>query len=144
MLQLSLMALGGFGIVLVVAGAVYIIKGLQARAEITGELRYENATTGRETPAPGLPIVDARTAMMESALIKKHLFENSGQKRFTDLPRDDPQRDYILKGMTIRNALGLAVLGFGMADLAIVTGVLFVLVGLTFLGLSASLTQLIL
>ena len=35
---------------------------------------------------------------------------------------DDPNRETYLKGLTLRNALNLAVVGFGVADLAIGTG----------------------
>ena len=139
MLQISIFVLGAVGMVLVAAGVLYIMKGMQGKAEITGELEYEGAKTGRETPAPGLPIVDAKTARMESDLIKHHLYENSKQRKFVDFGRDDPERDYILKGMTIRNSLGMAILGLGVSQLAMGTGALVILIGGGFLSLSVSL-----
>ena len=32
--------------------------------------------------------------------------------------RDDPNRDVYIKGLTLRNTLNLAIVGFGVADLA--------------------------
>ncbi len=47
---------------------------------------------------------------------------------------DDPNRETYLKGLTLRNALNLAVVGFGVADLAIGTGAISIVLGLIVTG----------
>ena len=47
---------------------------------------------------------------------------------------DDPNRETYLEGLTLRNALNLAVVGFGVADLAIGTGAISIVLGLIVTG----------
>ena len=47
---------------------------------------------------------------------------------------DDPNRETYLKGLTLRNALNLAAVGFGVADLAIGTGAISIVLGLIVTG----------
>ena len=46
------------------------------------------------------------------------------------MERDDPNRDVYLKGLTLRNALNLAAVGFGVGDMAIGLGAVTVVLGL--------------
>ena len=48
----------------------------------------------------------------------------------------DPNREAYLSGLTLRNSLGLALLGFGVADLALGSGVVILILGAVTLGLS--------
>ena len=52
------------------------------------------------------------------------------------MERDDPNRDVYIKGLTLRNALNLAIVGFGLADLAIGIGGVTVVLGLMIAGLA--------
>ncbi len=45
-------------------------------------------------------------------------------------------RDSYLNGLTLRNSLNMAVMGFGVADLAIGTGAVIILLGIATLGLA--------
>lgn len=45
------------------------------------------------------------------------------------MDRDDPNRDAYIKGLTLRNSLNMAVMGFGIADLAIGTGAVIIMMG---------------
>jgi hypothetical protein len=145
------------GVVLVGLGVFLVIKGLQARAEITAALEEEDATTpsgGGPRPAqtpsgaaeaasdrppapvfevtePVQPIRSARTAQLRIDEIKTRTLKTVGP--YQKLPVDSPERQWFLNGLTIRNALSLAVMGFGVANLVLATGVALALIGGTFL-----------
>ena len=42
---------------------------------------------------------------------------------------DDPNRDVYLKGLTLRNALNLGIVGLGVADMAIALGAVTIVLG---------------
>jgi hypothetical protein len=120
------------GLLFISLGAYFVVKGLRAKADIKTGLADEKVVISEEASIPHTPLVDAMTVAAQADLIKKHSIERYG--RFTELPRDDPRRDQYLRGATLRNALNLAVLGFGVADLAIGTGVFIILLGVFILG----------
>ena len=134
------------GGVLLAAGLFLAWQGLAARREISDELRDEYATTpsagGR--PVPGAPpptdvepIHDARTARLRIAEIKNNLHNKVG--RWQQIPEDSPDRQWFINGMAIRTALSMAVLGYGVANLAIAAGAALVLAGASAVGIGVPL-----
>lgn len=142
----AVVGLGAMGSVLMAMGVFLVVKGWQARAEITQTLLDEHATTpsggGRpgnadaaETPEratfdPGMPVQpihDAKTARTRIEEIKFRTLGTVGS--YQSLPVDDERRQWFLNGLTIRAALGLAIMGYGVADLAMALGAALVLMG---------------
>ena len=74
------------------------------------------------------------TAKAQQDTIEAHTFGRFGP--YSGMERDDPNRDVYIKGLTLRNALNLAVVGFGVADLAIGIGWVTVVLGLMIAGLA--------
>ena len=54
----------------------------------------------------------------------------------SSLDRDDPNRETYLSGLTLRNSLNLAVVGFGVADMAVGVGAVTIVLGLIIAGLA--------
>ena len=149
-------AFAGFGTVLVSLGIFVIVKAIQARAEITATLLEENATTpgggGRpapegaagdavaeqpravvfETDVPVQPIRDARTARVRIDEITTRTVRAMGP--WQSLPDDPKIRQWFLNGLTIRTALGVAVMGYGVTNIALALGSALVLIGTAALG----------
>ena len=50
--------------------------------------------------------------------------------------QDDPNRGSYLKSLTLRNAMNLAVVGFGLGDLVIGTGAISIVLWLIIVGLA--------
>jgi hypothetical protein len=140
----AVVVLGAVGAVLIALGGFLIAKALAARAEITQTLIDENATTpsggGRPggEPAdpshptfdPGMPvqpIKDERTARTRIEEIKFRTLGTVGS--YQSLAPDDERRQWFLNGLTIRAALGLAVMGYGVANIAMALGTALVLIG---------------
>ena len=122
------------GLGMVVMGALFIIMGLDAKSEIRDSLRQEKVITSKDAPLPEVLVEDAATAKAQAEAIEEHTFGRFGP--YSEMERDDPNRDTYLKGLTLRNALNLAVVGFGLADLAISTGAMSIVLGLIIGGLA--------
>ena len=81
------------------------------------------------------PLNDAATAEIEAKIIALHTDGKYGI--YSSLDRDDPHRADILTGLPLRNSLNMAVMGYGLANLAIGTGAVIVLMGAGALALVA-------
>ncbi len=141
----SIVAVSVLGTAFVAVGLFLIVKGLMSRAEITAALMYENATTpsgvvpavaggapdASETPlfepsGPVEPIASAKTARERVAEITQRTVGSVGT--FQQIP-EGPQRQWFLNGLTIRTALNVAIMGYGVANLAIAAGTALLLAG---------------
>ncbi len=139
----GLSAVGG---VFLVAGAALIIRGLVARKQLTAALVAEQATTpsasgrpkpGEPPPTDVEPIIDARTARLRAEEITANLHRRVG--RFQQTGDDSPERQWFINGMGITTALNLAVMGYGVANLAIALGTGMMLAGAAAIGIGVPL-----
>jgi hypothetical protein len=124
------------GLAFVALGILFVVMGLDAKATIRAALAEENVTTSSDAVEFGVPagllVRDARTAEAQANVIKMHSIERYGL--YSEMERDDPNRATYVTGLTLRNALNLSVLGFGVADLAIGTGAVILLMGMATLA----------
>lgn len=127
------------GLTFLAAGVFFVVMGFEAKSTIRTALAEENVTTGADAVEFGVPggllVDDARTAEAQAEVIKKHSIDRYGL--YSEMERNDPNRDIYIKGLTLRNALNLSVLGFGVADLAIGTGAVIIVLGVSTLALGA-------
>jgi hypothetical protein len=133
------------GVILVALGLFLAFKGVLARMEITAALLEENATTpsnvapdappgDRPKFDPGVPmqpINDAKTARIRIDEIKFRTLANGG---YQALPFGGEERQWFLNGLVIRSALGIAVMGYGVSNIALALGASLILVGGTSLA----------
>ena len=56
---------------------------------------------------------------------------------YSKMERDDPNRATYVTGLTLRNALNMSVLGFGVADLAMGVGAVVIVMGVSTMTLGA-------
>jgi hypothetical protein len=136
---------GIMGVTLVALGAFLVLRGILARMEITAALLDENATTPSTPPAervaeerpkfdPGMPtqpINDAKTARIRIDEIKYRTLANGG---YQALPFAGEERQWFLNGLVIRSALGIAVMGYGVSNIALALGASLILIGGTSLA----------
>jgi hypothetical protein len=115
------------GVGMMSLGGVFVAMGWQAKDDIRAALIKENVITSQDAPIPGVLVQDAETAKAQQDAIESHTFGRWGP--YSGLARDDPNRQTYLNGLTLRNSLNLAVVGFGVADLAIGTGGIAIILG---------------
>ncbi len=128
-----------FSLVMIAFGGFFVAKGVSAKALITEQLTEEKITTSNDAELfgvpGGLPVADARTAQAQADVIKYHSIENWGL--FSEMERSDPNRANYITGLTLRNSLSLAVMGYGIADFAMGVGAVLILVGIGGIALVA-------
>ena len=122
------------GIAMIALGVIFILMGYGAKSDIREALLKERVITGADSAIPGVLVEDLVTAEAQQDTIEAHTFGRFGP--YSGMERDDPNRDVYIKGLTLRNALNLAVVGFGVADLAIGIGWVTVVLGLMIAGLA--------
>ena len=146
--------LSTLGVVFLGLGTFLMAKGFAARREITAALLEENATTpsswGRPEPValssamaapagaapdppPVEPIHDSKTAQLRIDEIKGRTLYQMGP--YQQLPVDGQERQHFLNGMVIRNALSLAIMGYGVSNLVIALGATLLALGAASLAL---------
>ena len=122
------------GIGMVALGVIFVLMGYGAKSDIREALLKEKVITGADSAIPDVLVEDVETAKAQQDTIEAHTFGRFGP--YSGMERDDPNRDVYIKGLTLRNALNLAVVGFGVADLAIGIGWVTVVLGLMIAGLA--------
>ena len=80
---------------------------------------------------PTQPIKDAATARTRIDEIKFRTLADGG---YQSLPFEGEKRQWFLNGLVIRSALGIAVMGFGVANIALALGSALILIGGTSLA----------
>ena len=122
------------GLGMVALGGLFIALGVEARSDVRAALVKEQIVTSSDAPIPGVAVRDAATARAQQDAIESHTFGRWGP--YSELDRDDPRRETYVTGLTLRNSLNLAVIGFGVADLAIGMGAVTIVLGLFIAGLA--------
>jgi hypothetical protein len=135
------MWLGGvvLGLVFIAAGAYMVSEGLSAKNQVRDTLVAERITTSEDASIAKAPVDDAATAQAQSDVIKKHVMETTEGKTYSELDREDPLRATYLNSVSLRTALGLAVMGFRLSDLVVGLGAFIIVVGATNVLLTAPL-----
>ena len=122
------------GLSMVALGGLFIALGANARSDIQSALAKEQIVTSQDAPIPGVEVRDAETAKAQQDAIESHTFGRWGP--YSQLDRDDPNRETYLNGLILRNSLNLAVIGFGVADMALGLGAVTLVLGLIIAGLA--------
>lgn len=111
------------------AGSYMMWEGVEARNLVRDELRAEQITTSESASIPGVLVDDVSTARAQEAVLTEHTRGEYGP--YSGMERDDPNRETYVTGVTLRNALNLAVMGFKVSDLVVGIGAFIVVLGLS-------------
>ena len=118
------------GIISIVFSGVFLYEGFDKSKLITREMQSENITyTSAGGEIAGV-IDNPAEAIVMAGVLKEHRSTRYGA--YTTLKNGDPNRDQILKAMTMENALNLAVLGYGVTDVVKASSAFMGLTGLLF------------
>jgi len=119
-----------FAVISVAFGIAFIQQGFSKNAMISEALASEKVTYAAEDAQGAIAgVIDTSAeAMVMAEILKEHRTHNYGY--YSELKRDDPAREQILKAITMENSLNLAQLSFGLVTVIIITGVFMIVVGL--------------
>lgn len=124
------------GILSVVIGGIFISQGIAKSDLITASMIEEKIKYNAADGSIDGIIDSPQEAQAMAGILKEHRMTNYGN--YSELKRDDPKRDQILKAMTMENSLNMAQLGYGLTDVVKLSGVWIVVIGLTFAVTGAS------
>ena len=127
------------GLVVIAAGIVFAVEATSVRAEITGELRTEQITLGiNEALAANGKVVDGATeAKLAFETIREQRYDNWGT--YDDTERGSPEPDSYIQALALENSLNLARAGYGVADLALYSGIAMIVMGVAISGTGVAL-----
>lgn len=116
-----------FGLFFILIGATFVYMGYSAKAEIRNNLIAENIITSKDASIPEVLVRDAATAKAQAEVITLHSVERWGY--YSEMDREDPNRELYMKGLVLRNSLWMAYMGFNVADLVMGVGAVVMAVG---------------
>jgi hypothetical protein len=121
------------GLVSFALGGFFIQQGFAKAAVLTEAMSSQKISYGSAGGSIQGVIDTPQEAQVMADVLSEHLKQYGS---YSDLKKDDPNRQTILNGMTMVNSLELAVMGFGLTDVVKASGAFMILVGLTFVVIS--------
>ena len=123
-------------IVSLVAGAIFTIAGVVAYIAVQQTLADQNITVSDDADMFACKAVNGPfTAYSQAMVIGKHAEDIGGGKTYAELPQDDPNRATVMNASFLQASLFTSVVAFGVAAMAVVTGILWMLMGWVLLRL---------
>lgn len=114
-----------------ILGVVLMIAGVTTWIVVSNTLGDENITVAEDANClAGNDVNGPFSAYCEADIINHHALDATGGKTYSELDRDDPLRAVAQSASFLRASLFTSVVAFGVAAMAILMGVVFVLIGL--------------
>ncbi len=114
----------------VVVGSLLIASGIGTWILVSNTLGQQQITVSPDADCLAGDDVDGPfSAYCETRIIEKHALEATGGKYYAELDSDDPLRQVAATASYLQASLFTSVVAFGVAGMAILIGVLFVLIG---------------
>lgn len=110
----------------------------QAQRGVPGDDNYREEGEGYD---PNNIYVDtAAEAEVAHDTILHHM-RDGDTPRYSDTERDSPERAYFVDGLTLRNSLTIAVMGYGVSTIALGIGAFMLVVGVALGGVGWALKR---
>jgi hypothetical protein len=108
-----------------------MVGGVATWIMVSNTLASQNITVSEDADCLAGDDVDGPfSAYCQARVIDKHTLEATGGLRYAELDREDPLREVAMNSAFLQSSLFTSVVAFGVAGMAILMGVVFVLIGL--------------
>lgn len=114
----------------VVLGVVLILGGLGTWIMVSSTLADQNITVSEDGCLGGREVRGPLTAYCQAKIIETHTLETTGGQTYAELDREDPLRQVAMNSAFLQSSLFTSVVAFGIAGMAILMGIVFILLGL--------------
>jgi hypothetical protein len=115
----------------IVLGVILIIAGVGTWIMVSSELADQNIVVADDASClAGDEVNGPFSAYCEAEIIEHHALDATGGLTYAELGRDDPLRAVAQSAAFLRSSLFTSVVAFGVAAMAVLMGVVFVLIGL--------------
>lgn len=114
----------------VVLGVLLIAGGLTTWIIVSSTLADEEITVAEDASClAGNDVNGPFSAYCEAEIINHHALDATGGKTYAQLGRDDPLRQTAMNASFLRASLFTSVVAFGVAGMAMLMGIVFILIG---------------
>lgn len=115
----------------VVIGVLLIAGGIGTWVMVSTTLGEEQITVSDDaTCLAGNDVNGPFSAYCEAQIIEEHALNATGGLTYAQLDREDPLRATAMNASFLRASLFTSVVAFGVAGMAILIGLLFILIGM--------------
>jgi len=115
----------------VVLGVLLIAGGITTWVVVSSTLADEQITVADDASClAGNDVNGPFSAYCEAQIIEHHAMDATNGKTYAQLDRDDPLRATAMNASFLRSSLFTSVVAFGVAGMAMLMGVVFILIGL--------------
>lgn len=114
-----------------ILGVVLIAGALTTWIIVTTELSQENITVADDAPClKGDEVNGPFSAYCEALIIEEHALDATDGLTYAEMDREDPRRQVAMNASFLRASLFTSVVAYGVAAMAALMGVVFILIGL--------------
>lgn len=115
----------------IATGIVLILGGLTTWIIVSSTLGDQNITVSDDAAClAGDDVNGPLSAWCEALIIDEHARNATGGQSYAELDREDPLRQVAMNAAFLQSSLYTSVVAFGVAGMAILMGLVFVLLGL--------------
>jgi len=115
----------------IVIGVALILGGLGTWILVSSTLADQNITVAEDASClKGDEVNGPFSAYCEAKVIEKHALDATNGLTYAELDREDPLRAVAQNAAFLQSSLFTSVVAFGVAAMATLVGVLFILIGL--------------
>lgn len=114
-----------------VLGVVLILGGLGTWVAVSTTLGNQNITVADDADClAGRQVNGPLSAFCQARIIDEHTLAQTGGLTYAELDREDPLRQVAMNSAFLQASLFTSVVAFGVAGMATLMGIVFVLLGL--------------
>jgi len=111
-----------------VVGVLFIVGGIGTWFMVSNTLADQNIVVADDASCLAGDDVDGPfSAFCQARVINAHTLEATGGKTYAELDREDPLRATAMNSAFLQASLFTSVVAFGVAGMAIVAGLIFIL-----------------
>ncbi|HEU4330293.1 MAG TPA: aromatic ring-opening dioxygenase LigA [Lapillicoccus sp.] len=117
-------------LIVIIAGIVFAVAGVVTYAVVSSTLAAQKITVSDDANYfAGQTVTQPWQAYAQANAIAMHASEIADGKTYAELPQDDPRRNTVMTASFLQASLFTSVVAFGVAAMAAVLGVLFIIIG---------------
>ncbi len=114
-----------------VLGLLMIVGAITTWVTVSSTLAAQNITVSDDAScAAGDDVNGPWSAYCEAKIIDQHAMDATGGLTYAELDREDPLRQTAMNAAFLQSSLFTSVVAFGVAGMALLMGIVFILIGL--------------
>ncbi len=115
----------------VLVGLLLVVAGVATWVVVSNTLADQKITVSDDASClAGDEVNGPLSAYCEAKIIDQHALDATGGLHYSELDREDPLRAVAQSAAFLQASLFTSVVAFGVAGMAILVGILFILIGL--------------